>query len=60
MKPEDTKPANWRPIRFEVVEVATGDRFGNHDTYAAAFSRAQAMRRNWHYKKTFVVEEREP
>ena len=52
MSPEDTK-------RYEVVDVATGDRFGNH-TRPEANARAQAMRRNWQYKKTFVVEERQP
>jgi hypothetical protein len=44
--------------RYEVVEMRTGERFGNH-TYAEACSRAQAMRRAWQYKKSFQVLERE-
>jgi hypothetical protein len=52
-----TRPANvGLSKRYEVIDVATGDRFGNH-THAEAVARAQIMRRNWQYKKTFVVEE---
>jgi hypothetical protein len=42
--------------RYEVVNVRTGDRFGNH-THADATSRAQIMRRNWNYRESFAVEE---
>lgn len=38
--------------RYEVVDMQTGDRFGNH-TYAEACARASVMRRNWQYKKSF-------
>lgn len=44
--------------RYEVVEKATGDCFGNH-TYQEAVNRAQIMRRNWCYKKIFEVMEKE-
>ena len=49
-----------QPIRrYEVVEPATGDRFGNH-TLSEAAARGRLMTRNWNYKKVFVVEERQP
>lgn len=44
--------------RYEVVDMQTGNGFGNH-TYAEACSRAQIMRRNWQYKKSFQVLELE-
>lgn len=50
---------NASPPRYQVVDAGTGDRFGNH-TYAEACSRAQVMRRNWNYKKVFVVEQAQP
>jgi hypothetical protein len=44
-------------MRYVVEDVGTGDQFGNH-TYAEACARAQIMRRNWNYKKVFVVKEK--
>ncbi len=40
--------------RYEVVNIRTGEYFGNH-TYAEAVARAQVMTRNWSYKENFRV-----
>ena len=42
--------------RYEVMNVQTCECFGNH-THAEAVSRAQIMRRNWNYTRTFAVME---
>lgn len=45
------------PERYEVVDLASGERFGNH-TYSEAVARSRVMARNWQYKKQFAVEPR--
>ena len=43
--------------KYEVVNVRTGERFGNH-TYDEALSRARIMARNWLYREKFEVREK--